>query len=112
MFYTSAMESIISFCLIVYGGNLNISEQTKINSVISRVEKITNMPLSHFKDLLLQLILKKINIIKAKPDHPLQNEIRVSTRKPSLVLYPKIRTERYRNSFLPSALRVLNTNAL
>ena len=105
------MESIISFCLIVYGGNLNISEQTKINSVISKVEKITNMPLSHFKDLLLQLILKKINIIKAKPDHPLQNEIRVSTRKPSLVLYPKIRTERYRNSFLPSALRVLNTNA-
>ena len=112
MFYTSTMESIISFCLIIYGGNLNCSEQNKINSVISRVEKITNMPLSHFKDILLQLILKKINIIKAKQEHPLHNEIRTSTRKPSLVLYPKIRTERYRNSFLPTALRVLNTNAL
>ena len=58
MFYTSTMKSIISFCLIVlvYGGNLNISEQTKINNVISKVEKITNMPVIHIKDLLLQQI--------------------------------------------------------
>ena len=111
MFYISTMESIISFCLTTYGGNLNCSEQIKINRVISRVEKITKVPLSCFKDLLFKLTKKKINEIRSKSDHPLHTEIRFSTRS-SLVLYPKIRTERYRNSFIPSALRVLNTNAL
>ena len=41
-----------------------------------------------------------------------EGQVCVLLNTPYSSLYPKIRTERYRNSFLPSALRVLNTNAL
>ena len=70
---------------------------------------ITNIPLLKLKEIFVHLVKKKIIQIKLNSQHPLYREIRYSSRQSStIVLYPKIRTERYRNSFLPSALRALN----
>ena len=109
LFYQSTMESIICFCLVAWGGNITISDENKINSIIKKVIKTTRAPLMMMKDLYEMLVKKKIYKIKENSEHPLFNEIRYSNRHHSnLVLYPKIRTERYRNSFLPAALRALN----
>ena len=109
LFYSSTMESIICFCLIAWGGNLTYKEENKINSIIKKVQKITHIPQLPLKNLFIKLVTKKINQIKANSQHPLYCEIRYSTRQISnIVLYPKIRTERYRNSFIPSGLRALN----
>ena len=109
LFYNSAMESILCFCLIAYGGNITIKDENKIDSIIKKVQKVTNVPLHTIKELYSMLVKKKINQINKKSDHPMKKEIRYSERENSnLVLYPKIRTERYRRSFIPSALRSLN----
>ena len=109
LFYNSAMESILCFCLIAYGGNITITDENKINSIIRKVQKVTNVPHSTIKELFTILVKKKINQIKKNNNHPIYKEIRYSERENSnLVLYPNIRTERYRRSFLPSALRSLN----
>ena len=50
LFYSSTMESIFSFCLIAWGGNITCNDENKINSIIKKVQKITNIPLMKLKE--------------------------------------------------------------
>ena len=106
LFYTSTIQSIISFCLIAWGGNTSVFCKKKINRVVKRAEKITHSSFCFFDDLVSFLSLKKINIIE-KSDHPLRCKIKRSVRS-NRPIFIKTRTQRFSKSFLPSAIKLID----
>ena len=106
LFYTSSIQSLITFCIIGWGGNTRVGEITKINRVIRRAEKITKTTFPSFENLRNLISLKKIIDIEADKSHPLSKQIVRSIRS-NRPLNVKCRTERYRRSFLPHAIRLI-----
>ena len=72
LFYRSTIQSIISFCIIAWGGNISVLCKTKIDRCVKRAEKITCSSFDFVDDLITSLSLKKIKQIE-NSDHPLAN---------------------------------------
>ena len=105
LFYTSTIQSIITFCIIAWGGNVTAMNKQKIDKVVKRASKLINTPLLFFDDLLSHLSLKKILSIE-NSDHPLSCKIvrSVRTNRP---IFVKCRTVRYSKSFIPFSTKLI-----
>ena len=106
LFYSSAIQSLITFCLIGWGGNTRSQDKYQIDKMIKRAGKISRTCFTPFDNLLEQLSLKKIENIEKDCHHPLFHKIKRSSRTNRPVLV-KCKTERHKSSFLPLAVRLL-----
>ena len=84
LFYRSTIQSIISFCIIAWGGNISVLCKTKIDRCVKRAEKITCSSFDFVDDLITSLSLKKIKQIE-NSDHPLAIKIQRSVRSNRLI---------------------------
>ena len=109
IFYTSSIQSLISFGIICYGGNLNMSHIKKLNRIIKNASQIMNSHNRSFFELYNDATSKKANTILEDTNHPLHSEYIKSTRSHRL-LSKKARTDRYKNSFIPTSTRLLQQN--
>ena len=108
LFYSSALQSIFTFCLICWGGNIKVCDQEKIERMIKRASKISNFTFEDFNTIYSKLCHKKVlNILKDK-SHPLNTQIIFSERS-GRPLSIRSNRERYTSSFLPSAVRLLQS---
>ena len=108
LFYKSTIQSIISFCIIAWGGNTSAFCKKKIDRVVKRATIITVSPLMFFDELLSSLSLKKIKQIE-NSDHPLSCKIKRSSRS-NRPIFVRTRTERFSRSFLPSSIKLIEFN--
>ena len=106
LFYHATIESIIVFCITSWGGNIRICDQTKFDRLIKKAGKIFKSNPPPFEILHRTISLKKIQTICSDPKHPLAPQIRLSSRR-NRPLFLRTNTERYRSSFLPSAIKLL-----
>lgn len=104
LFYQSVIQSIISFCVCAWGGNVKAKDIDKITSVIKQASRITGIPQKHFEEIEMECSDKKIIKVLKDPTHPLHTRITFSQRSGRLLLI-KAKTERYRKSFIPRAVR-------
>ena len=108
LFYSSALQSIFTFCLICWGGNIKVCDQEKIEKLIKRASKISNFTFEDFNTIYSKLCHKKVlNILKDK-SHPLNTQIIFSERS-GRPLSIRSNRERDTSSFLPSAVRLLQS---
>ena len=105
LFYRSTIQSIISFCIIAWGGNISVLCKTKIDRCVKRAEKITGSSFDFVDDLITSLSLKKIKQIE-NSDHPLANKIQRSVRS-NRPIFVKTRTQRFSRSFIPFAIKLI-----
>ena len=105
LFYNSVIQSIISFCVIGWGGNVTGIKKIKIDRLIRRAGKTSKCIFSTFDELHRALCFKKINSIE-NTDHPLAHKIKRSVRT-NRPLFLSINTERYRHSFLAFSIPLL-----
>ena len=108
LFYKSVIESIFSFCVICWGGNTLCKDISKINRVISKSDKICGNKFNSFGVCLNNLCIKKIKLIIQDSTHPLNNTVTISERS-GRPISCKCNRERYKNSFIPSAIRLLHS---
>ena len=108
LIYKSLINSIISFCICVWGGNTTEKDIKKINQVVRRATKLTGISQDSFYSLLDLTCLNKINRILKDPSHPLYTQINFSARSGRILLL-KTRKERYRRYFLPIAIKMYST---
>ena len=108
IFYRSVMESVITFCITAWAGNVNKYEINKIDNVIKRVGKWTD-EVSGVHGLFCRYSLSKLSVIVKDPKHPLYKHITFSKRTNRL-LSVRTRTERHKNSFIPFSIRIFNSN--
>ena len=109
LFYRSAIQSLISFCVCVWGGNLNCREACKFDRVARRVFKMTNIEQDSFLQIFNKSCLRKIEKIIKDKDHPLSNSVTFSSRSNRPILL-KTNRERYRMSFVPYSIKLFATN--
>ena len=107
IFYSSVLESILTFCLTCWGGNCTEGDKIKFDRIIRKASKLTNNNFLNTNELFEKISLRKIHSIISDFTHPLTPQIRQSKTRPGRYIYINTKRERYKNSFLPSALKLL-----
>ena len=105
LFYRAAVQSLFSFCIIVWGGNLARKESERFDRVARRVSRMTAINQESFDEIFEKFTVRKIESILKDSKHPLFSLISFSKRSNRIIIM-KTNRERYRNSFLPSAVRL------
>ena len=111
LFYTAIVQSIIVFGINCWGTSITASDKLKLQRTIGKAKRIVGTTLPSF-DLLLDSLStsKALNILKDQ-SHPLHSEFIKSKISRHRLIMPKIRTERYRNSFIPSTSKRLSSSS-
>ena len=108
MFYSSVLESVLSFCLCCWGGNCSGIDKNKLNTIVKKCNKITKNNFLQINELFEKISLRKINYILKDLSHPFQIQLKESRLRKGRFLQIKTNRERYKKSFLPNAIKVLN----
>ena len=106
MFFKATIESLVSFCITVWGGNSRKEDKGRIDRIIKIASKHTT-EVHYTDDILTENTLKRIHNIANDPTHPLAHQIHKSTRSNRYISI-KTKTERHLRSFLPTGIRLLN----
>ena len=110
IFYRSFIESILTFCIIAWYGNLTVTTKNRLVSLVRVASKISGASQTQLKDLYDKLVLRRADSILGAlgSDHPLRSQFEL------LPLGRRFRaadleTKRFKVSFVPSAISSLNS---
>ena len=106
-FYRTTIESILSYAITVWFGNITGAELYSLVKVLSSAEKIIGSDLPSLQSIYQSRIIKKSKSIIDDNYHPANKYFQLL---PSGRRYRCIRTksERFRKSSYPSSIRILN----
>ena len=111
MFYETVVCSVMTFALVCWGGNATQGDMNRLEKMIKKAGNCVGEKLESLDSIRKQRLASKGGKIEKDEWHPLhsilmQHESRSRTR----IKYrlPVMKTNRFRDSFLPSLIRVLN----
>ena len=107
LFYKSFIESILTFALIAWFGNLNIRNKNNINSIVKAASKVMGVPQTQLAVIYDRQVLRKARAILANTGHPLHREFE-SLPSGRRFRVPRAKCNRSRNSFVSRAITLLN----
>ena len=109
-FYNAVICSIM-FCSVCWGGNIRKLGRGSLEKIVKIVGHVAGKPLDSFRILHEKRLYQKLMQILKDPTHPMRHyfDSRRSHRSGRFLL-PRTDTNRYKASFLPSALSVFNEN--
>ncbi len=107
MFYRSYIESLLSFSLLCWFNSLNVNNKNCIESIVNQGSKITGSKQMTMAQLYHRQVLGKAQSILLDDSHPMYHKFNLL---PSGIHYrtPISKTNRFRHSFIPSAVKFLN----
>ena len=105
LFYHSMIEGVLLFCICCWAGNCREQDKGKFDRIIKKASKISGHDFCQMDELYKNTSIKKINTILKDPSHPLFTQI-IRSRS-GRYIPPRTNKERYKRSFLPSAIRLL-----
>ena len=108
LFHRSLIESVMSYAVIVWFNQLSVKEKQKLQCIIRRSEKITGAYLSSLERIYHFHLGRKATALMKDTTHPL-NSYFVLAKSGRRLLSLQSRTNRLANSFIPSAVRFLNS---
>ena len=110
MFYQSVVSSILLYAVVCWGGGIKAWELNKLNKITKKASSVVGLRIEGLQSVAERRIKLKLKSIMANPSHPLYGDLqdRASTFSQRLTFPPKMQTERYRLSFLPTAIRLYN----
>ena len=105
--YRSLIESVISFNIVTWYGNLTMRNKLKLSSVINTASKVIGKQQIPLSVLYHNSMNRKTRSILNDSTHPLY---RLFQKLPSGRRYrvPRARRNVYKHSFIPSAISILN----
>lgn len=107
VFYKSFIESVLSFSLAAWFKNLPLRDKNKLSQIIKRSSRLIGDPQAGLETLYTRQVMRIATNIVNCSSHPLHEEFRLlpSGRR---FRVPSGRTKRFRSSFVPSAINILN----
>ena len=110
-FYNAVICSIIMFGSVCWGGNISKLDTGRLEKIIKRAGHVVGKPLDSFKTWHEKRLYRKLMQILHDPTHLIRHyfDSRRSNRSGRFLL-PRANTNRYKASFLPSALSGFNEN--
>ncbi|PIK43898.1 hypothetical protein BSL78_19228 [Apostichopus japonicus] len=112
MFYNSIICGVWRYCLICWGGNVTKVEKDRIDHIIRKAGGVIGGQ-QHTVDSVYQSLLQtKLDSVWNDCCHPLHCYLNdnVINRGSGRLRQPYTRTNRYRNSFTPRAIKLFNVN--
>ena len=103
LFYQSIIQSVICFSSVAWFRGLTGKNKSKLTRIVSQASKITGMPMQQLEDIVQSALLT----IMTDESHPLHDEVTVN--RSGRLRLPKVRTERYRQSFFITACKDFNS---
>ena len=111
MIYRSLVESILTFNIVTFYDHLTVKQKNRLNKIVNIATKLINLKQKSLNDLYQQAISKKSRSIINDPTHPLHSCFEIM---PSGKRYrtPAFKRQLYNKSFIPSAVRFLNSQKI
>merc|ERR1712035_214296 len=109
IFYKSVVESAISFAAICWGSGIRTRDLNRINKLIKKAGSVLGVALEPLELIIQRRMLQKLIKIMEDSSHPLHNTVKKQKSVFSeRLVQVRCKTERYRRSFLPSAICLKN----
>ena len=104
LFYTSVIQSIFAFCILVYYGNASSRDIHKVHRIIKQAQKLTQCQCQSIHEIYNIVCTRKVRLIvgdEAHPLHPFYSKLRFKSMRG--------RTKRYLTSFVPASITHFNS---
>ena len=107
-FYSCIVESILTSCITVWYGSITAMDRKRLQRVVKNAQRITRTPLPSLQSIYHRRVHRRAASIIKDSTHP---QHKLFTLLPSGRRYRsvKCRTTRLKNSFYPTAIRLLNS---
>ena len=102
-FYSSAIESLLTYCITVWYGSCTVADRERLQRVVKATQKITGCPFPSLMDIYTSCCLSRAKTITKDSSHPgfdLFDQLHSGRR----YRYIKAKTDRLKNSFFPKAI--------
>ena len=111
LFYRSVVQSVVAFCIVCWFGNLSEKDKKLVNRLAKSARRLGCKDVVDFEEIYQLTAGKKLDSILKDESHPLYKYFRFLPSKARLSsIY--CRTSRYKQSFVPSAIRLYNGSNL
>ncbi len=108
LFYRSFVELVVIFSLICWYGSITLKQTNSISRLIRVSSCIKGSKQKGLDKLYQKQMLRWVESILSDSSHPFQAEFQMLPSGSRFKL-PKLRTNRYKHSFLPAAILLLNS---
>ncbi|TWW81868.1 hypothetical protein D4764_01G0016830 [Takifugu flavidus] len=110
MFYQSVMASTIFFAAVCWGAGIKAKDANRLNKLIKKAGSVVGCRLDNLDEVVRDRMVLKLRTIMDSPSHPLHNTVdKLRSSFSNRLLQPRCSKERYRKSFLPSAIKLYNS---
>ncbi|TWW79918.1 hypothetical protein D4764_10G0009480 [Takifugu flavidus] len=112
MFYQSvSLASTIFFAVVCWGTGIKAKDANRLNKPVKKAGSVVGCRLDNLDEVVRDRMVLKVQTIMDSPSHPLHNTVdKLRSSFSSRLLQPRCSKERYRKSFLPSAIRLYNSS--
>ena len=108
-FYDSVVASAIFYAVVCWRGGSTDRDRKRLNKLIKRASSVLDCPLDSMEVVGERRMLAKLTSIMDNTSHPLHDTVEsLSSSFSSRLLHPRCKKERYRRSFIPTAVRLYN----
>ena len=107
--FLSNIESLLTSSFTSWYGSSTEKDRMALRRVVRSAQRITGCPLPSLEELHTQRCLNKAKRILKDPTHP-QNRLFIMLPSGKRYQSVKASTNRLKNSFIPQAVRLLNTH--
>ena len=110
-FYDSVVASALFYAVVCWGAGSTERDRKRLNRLVRRASSVLDSSLDSLEEVSERRMLAKLASIMDNPSHPLHETVgELSSSFSSRLRLPPCKTERYRRSFVPTAIRLHNTN--
>ena len=110
LFYESVIQSVLLYNHLCYFNSLSEADKGRLEKIVSAAGKAIGHDPKPLAEIYMKASAKKARSILTDQSHPLNPTLAscTSKRNTGRLLSMKCRTSRFKDSFLPSAIRILN----
>lgn len=111
MVYRSLIESILTFNIVTWYGNISVKNKAKLCRIVKIASKIVGQPQRQLTSLYEDAMVRKARKIICDSTHPLYPSFEILPSRRRFKV-PLARKNLYKKSFIPSAISVLNATGI
>ncbi|XP_078810605.1 uncharacterized protein LOC144994967 [Oryzias latipes] len=109
-FYDTVVASVVLYGVVCWAGGSAGRSLKRLNKLVRKAGSVLGCTLESIEEVADRRMLAKLTSIMDNPSHPLHQTVEALTSSFSTrLLHPQCKKERYRRSFLPTAIRLYNT---
>ena len=109
-FYRCSIESVLAYCISTWHTSCSAADKRALHRIINTAQKVSGCALPSLQDIFSSRCLTRSANILKDPSHPGHHMFALLPSGKHLMSI-KSRTNRFKNSFHPTAIRSLNTSS-